>query len=232
MRVYAFIFARGGSTGLPGKNIKLLGGIPLLGHSIKVAQQIASVQKIFVSTDSEDIAEVAQQYGANVIKRPAHLASNTAAEWPAWQHSIEYLREQDDLFDVFLSLPATSPLRSVADVEQCLAALTADTDAVVTATPASRSPWFNMISRDNEGVSKVLLEGANLGRRQDAPPVYDMATAAYVTRPHFIMEKTGIFTGRVKSVIIPKERAVDIDDPIDFMLAEAIYNKGAHHAER
>lgn len=225
MNVYAFIFARGGSKGLPGKNIKLLGGIPLIGHSIRLAQNIDVIERVLVSTDSDDIAVVAESFSAEVIRRPPELASDTASEWLAWQHAIRYLQDRGDSFDVFLSLPATSPLRSRQDIENCLAALGDDTDMVVTVTPASRSPYFNMVTRDADGTSLVVIRNDVINRRQDAPTVYDMTTVAYVARPEFILSGTGIFAGRVKSVIVPKERAVDIDDGFDFMVAEALYEK-------
>ena len=220
MSTYAFIFALGNSKGLPGKNIKLLGGKPLLAHSICVAQQVPGIDKIFVSTDSAEIAAVAEAFQATVIMRPDELATDTASEWLAWRHAIETLKAQGDSFDVFVSLPATSPLRNVGDVQQCMASLDEQSDVVVTVTPASRSPYFNMVVRDEEGASQLVCSGSQVSRRQDAPVVYDMTTVAYVARPEFIMSNERIFSGRVKSVIIPRERAVDIDDIYDFKLAE------------
>jgi N-acylneuraminate cytidylyltransferase len=218
----AFIFARGGSKGLPGKNIKPLGGIPLIGHSINTALQVQAVDRVFVSTDSDEIASIASSFSVEVIKRPAELASDTASEWLAWRHAIEHVQAQHP-FDVFLSLPATSPLRSIGDVEQCLDALDEHTDVVVTVTPAARSPYFNMVTRSEEGLTAVVLSSSDIIRRQDAPVVFDMTTVAYVARPNFILKNSGIFTGRVRSVVIPKERAVDIDDEFDFLIAEVFY---------
>ncbi|MEW5715672.1 acylneuraminate cytidylyltransferase family protein [Pseudomonas sp. SB113] len=222
MSVYAFIFARGNSKGLPGKNIKLLGNHPLIAHSIRVAQQVVGIDKIFVSTDSDEIAAVAEAYEATVIKRPDELATDTAPEWHAWCHAINHLQAQGHKFDVFVSLPATSPLRAVEDVEQCLASLDKDSDIVVTVTPASRSPYFNMVVRDTEGVSQLVCAANNIHRRQDAPEVYDMTTVAYVAHPEFILANERIFSGRVKSVVVPRERAVDIDDIYDFKIAEML----------
>ena len=210
MIVYAFIFARGGSTGLPGKNVKLLGGIPLLGHAIKTAQQL----------------DVVKKFSAEVIRRPKELASNTASEWLAWRHAINYLHERGEYFDTFLSLPTTSPLRITKDIEACLAMLSDDTDMVITVTPSSRSPYFNMVTRDEEGTSQKVCGDETISRRQDVPNTYDMTTVAYVSRPEYIMHNASLFSGRVKSVIVPKERAVDIDDVFDFMFAETLYNQG------
>lgn len=225
MSVYAFIFARGGSKGLPGKNIKPLGGMPLIGHSIRLAKSLDAIEKVYVSTDCDDIAAVAKSFSAEVIKRPLELASDTASEWLAWQHAIRYLQDRGESFDVFLSLPATSPLRGREDVENCLAALDGSTDMVVTVAPASRSPYFNMLTRDKSGLSQLVIRNDSIHRRQDAPAVYDMTTVAYVSRPDFILSSPGVLAGRTKSVVVPKERAVDIDDSFDFMIAEALYGK-------
>lgn len=232
MNAYAFIFARGGSKGLPGKNIRPLGGIPLLGHSIRVAQQVSAIRKVFVSTDCDAIAAVAREYGADVIVRPAELAGDTAPEWLAWQHAIRLLQARGDAFDVFVSLPATSPLRSAADVQACLDLLDDATDAVITVTPAARNPWFNMVVRAPDGDCHVVCSGEGVSRRQDAPPVYDITTVAYVTRPAFVLSHARLFDGRVKSVVVPKERAVDIDDIYDFRMAEVLLgDAGDAHAE-
>ena len=223
-RTFAFIFARGGSKGLPGKNIKELGGIPLLAHGIRLAQAMDRVELVLVSTDDAQIAAVATQFGADVIDRPADLATDTASEWMAWQHAIEHVRALGLNFDIFLSLPATSPLRNEQDVCNCLDALQADTDVVITVTPSARSPYFNMVSTDAAGLAHVVLGTAEFKRRQDVPPVYDITTVAYVARPDFILTHERLFEGRVRPVVIPKERSVDIDDEFDFKLAQVLLN--------
>lgn len=224
-RTFAFIFARGGSKGLPGKNIMELGGFPLLAHGIRLAQAMDRVERVFVSTDDAQIADVATQFGADVIDRPQALATDTASEWMAWQHAIRYVRTLGLNFDVFLSLPATSPLRNAQDVVNCLDALQDEVDVVITVTPSARSPYFNMISIDAAGQANVVLGTAQFKRRQDVPPVYDITTVAYVARPDFILRHTQLFEGRVRPVIVPKERAVDIDDGYDFKLAQVILNQ-------
>lgn len=227
-KVFAFVFARGGSKGLPGKNIKPLGGVPLVAHSILTAKKISKISRIFVSTESNDIKEIARAYGAEVIDRPAILASDQAAEWDAWRHAVNYLCEKGEDFDVFLSLPATSPLRSAEDVVACLKALDKETDVVISVTPASRNPYFNMVSRDSDGSCRIIMPSQGYQRRQDVPSAYDITTVAYVLRKDFILRKNSLFEGRVKSVIIPKERAVDIDDIWDFMFADKIYSEADH----
>jgi len=224
MSNYAFVFARGGSKGLPGKNIKKLHGKPLLGYSIDVAKQSENIDKVFVSTDDKEIAEVALTFGAELIWRDEDLAQDDSPEWLSWQHAIKAITADGGSFDKFISLPATSPLRSVTDVDKCILALTEDTDVVVSVTEAQRSPYFNMVKLDENGDSHLVIspDSHPISRRQDVPSVYDMTTVAYVAKPDFILRNNNIFSGRVRSVIVPRERAVDIDTELDFIFAKVI----------
>lgn len=226
MKTYAFIFARGGSKGLPQKNIKMLGGMPLLAHAIRLAQALPVVEKVFVSTDDEAIAKVAQDFSAELIERPAALAQDHAPEWLAWQHAIKVLYERGERFEVFLSLPTTSPLRRQEDVSGCLALLDKESDLVLAVTPSARSPYFNMVSRGQDGETELLIKDSKINRRQDAPASYDITTVAYVSRPAFILQHQSMFEGRLRSFIVPRERALDIDDPYDFKIAQALYRQG------
>ena len=223
MRYIALICARGGSKGLPGKNIKPLGGIPLIGRSIQVAKQVSRIDRIIVSTDSEEIAEVAREYGAEVpFMRPEKLAQDNSSEWLVWQHTLDFLKKNDsNIIDGLVNLPTTAPLRSVIDVENCLDEYEkGDVDVVITVTDAHRSPYFNMVTNDKDGYSSLVISGNNIVCRQDAPIVYDMTTVAYVIKPKFMQNSMGLFDGRIRSVKIPVERAIDIDTELDFRIAE------------
>ncbi|MDT8384912.1 MAG: acylneuraminate cytidylyltransferase family protein [Gammaproteobacteria bacterium] len=223
MITHAFIFARGGSKGVPGKNIKLLGGKPMLAYSVEIAQRMSEVERIFISTDDEKIAEVARTLGVEVISRPAELADDHSPEWLAWQHSVEYVEKKYGKFDVFVSIPVTAPLRSIEDMEMCLAALTDDTDIVVTVSEAHNNPYFNMVRIDDTGRARLFCaEKEHYIRRQDVPSAYNMTTVAYVARKNFILQATGIFDGVVKAVVIPQERSLDIDTLVDFSIAQCL----------
>jgi len=226
MKIFAFIFARGGSKGLPRKNIKLLNDIPLLAYSIKVAQEINEIERVFVSTDDREISKIALDYGAEVIQRPYELAQDDSPERDSWRHAIKYLDEKGEKFDVFLSLPATSPLRNSLDVTTCLEMFDDNSDFVVSVTESSRSPFFNMVSEKNGYVKLLMEDEAKPMRRQDAPVNYDMTTVAYVSRPKFILNNNRIFDGRVKAYKVPKIRSIDIDSNYDFSIAEMLINKG------
>ena len=222
MKTFAFIFARGGSKGLPKKNILNLGGLPLIAHSILSAKNNQMIDDVFVSTDSDEIAEVSNSFEAKIIKRPKELAQDDSSEWLAWNHAINYVHDQGYFFNRFISLPATAPLRADKDINKCLLALKGNVDVVITVTPANRNPSFNMIKRDAKGMSNLILN-SDVARRQDAPLVYDMTTVAYVTTPEYILSKKNLFEGNTYSVIIPKDRAIDIDDKVDFILAERLF---------
>lgn len=222
----AFIFARGGSKGVPRKNIRDLCGLPLIAHSIRSAQACSLISRVVVSTDDEEIASIARKYGADVpFMRPAELASDTSSEYEAWKHAISAFEQaREEKVDIFVSLPPTSPLRSVVDIEACIHEYTeTEADIVVTVKEASRSPYFNMVMADEFGYSHLVNlapDGKRYTRRQDVPCVYDMTTVAYVSNPNFVLNSDSIFSGKVRSVLVPDERAIDIDTMLEFKFAE------------
>jgi CMP-N-acetylneuraminic acid synthetase len=232
--IRAFIFARGGSKGVPRKNLRMLGDKPLIAHSIQCAIACPALGKVAVSTDDPEIAEISKAWGADVpFMRPPELATDTASEWDAWKHAITWFEHQGNPFDVLVSLPATSPLREVIDVETCLAKLLdhPEADAVIAVKEAERSPFFNMVKLDEQGYASLVSSGLSVQRRQDAPKVFDITTVAYAVRTKFIMNSTGLFPSRSLTVMVPPERALDIDVPYDFLLAELLvehkHKKGA-----
>lgn len=224
MKTYAFIFARGNSQGLPNKNILKMSGIPLIAHSILIANQIKEIDKIFVSTEDENIARIAREYKAEVIQRPIELASHIAAEWDCWRHAIDWVNKSYGDFDYFLSLPATAPLRSVEDVRNCLLKIREDIDIVITVSEAKRNPWFNIVNLTKDDLVEKILKNKDISRRQDCPKVFDITTVAYVSRPGFVLQSSQIWDGRVSAVEIPPERAIDIDTKLDFDIASFIMN--------
>ena len=228
MKVVAFILARSGSKGLPGKNIRPLGGKPLIAWSIEHALAVKRIERLIVSTDSEEIAIVARKFGAEVpFIRPAELARDDSPEWLAWRHALNYLRETMGVLPgVMVSVPTTAPLRLPIDIENCLDEYEkGNADMVITVTDAHRSPYFNMVKTNADGsVGLVNPPQSTIARRQDAPVVYDMATVCYVANPEFVMTHNATFEGKVKAVNIPTERAIDIDTLVDFQIAESLLN--------
>lgn len=226
MSMIAFIFARGGSKGLPGKNTRLLADKPLIAWSIEHAQAVRRIERIIVSTDSIEIAEIARQYGAEVpFMRPAELSGDDSPEWLAWRHALDYIRDSSGVFPTaMISIPTTAPLRLPVDIENCLNEYEkGDADIIISVTDAHRSPYFNMVKSKLDG-SVVLVNPpqSTIHHRQDAPLVYDMTTVCYVARPGFVMSHNSIFEGRVRAVYVPTERAIDIDTLLDFRIAESL----------
>jgi CMP-N-acetylneuraminic acid synthetase len=226
MKAAAFIFARGGSKGLPGKNIRPLGGKPLIAWSIEHALAVRRIARVIVSTDSHEIAAVARAHGAEVpFIRPEELARDDSSEWLAWRHALSYLLEEEGVLpDAMVSVPTTAPLRSPLDIENCLDVYEkSGADMVITVTDAHRSPYFNMVKANADGtVGLVIPPQSAVTRRQDVPTVFDMTTVAYVARPEFVLTHNGTFEGRVRHVHVPVERAVDIDTLLDFRIAECL----------
>lgn len=226
MRTFALIFARGGSKGLPGKNIRPLGGKPLIAWSIEQALAVRRIEKVIVSTDSPEIASVARDYGAEVpFLRPSELAQDDSPEWLAWQHALSYLSSSiDGLPEIMLSVPTTAPLRYPMDIELCIDEYEkGDADVIITVTDAHRSPYFNMVKTNMDGsVGLVNQPQAALFHRQLTPVVFDMTTVCYAVSPKFVLAHNSIFEGRVKAVHIPIERAIDIDTQLDFHMAESL----------
>lgn len=225
-KVQAYVFARGGSKGVPGKNIRPVAGLPLIAHAIRCALACRHVDSVIVSTDDERIAETARRYGAQVpFLRPAALAADTSPEWLAWRHALQMAGCTPGYapFNVFLSVPATAPLRLPEDLDACVELLLAgeDTDMVITVRQAERHPSFNMVVMSPDGHAHLAapLPGG-ITRRQDAPPLYDMTTVAYAARPEFILTHAAMFEGKVRAVCVPQERALDIDTEYDLKIAD------------
>ena len=228
MTMIGMIFARGGSKGIPNKNLQVVGGKPLLTRAIETAQAVTGLDRLIVSTDSNEIADVALAAGAEVpFLRPEHLADDTSPEWLSWRHALLFLKETDgSLPNAMVSIPTTSPLRLASDVDACITTFhKGGWDAIITVTEAQRSPYFNMVRIGPDGQADIALDStAGFVRRQDAPQLYDMCTVAYVVRAEFVLERESLWSGRVSAVVIPQERALDIDTPLDLRLAELILN--------
>jgi CMP-N-acetylneuraminic acid synthetase len=229
VKTVAFIFARGGSKGILKKNIRLFCGKPLIAWSIHHALSVKRIERLIVSTDSEEIASIARAFGAEVpFLRPADLAADESSEWLSWRHGLNYIVETTgSLPEVMVSIPTTAPLRIALDIENCLDEFEkTNADIVITVTEAHRSPYFNMIKTNTDGTVGLVIEPEFLiSRRQDVPAVYDMTTVCYVAKPEFVIKYDSIFEGCVRPVYVPTERAIDIDTLLDFQLAEYLLNR-------
>lgn len=228
-RVLATICARGGSKGVPGKNIRPLRGKPLLAYAIECARACPTVGHIIVSTDNDEIAAVAEAWGQPVpFRRPAEMALDISAKIQAIRHATQYVEEHENYHaDVIVDLDVCVPLRSPEDITACVNVLVADPelDAAVTVYEAERSPYFNMVEFEGARVRLVKQSPTPLVRRQDAPLVYSLSPSVFAFRRNRLMSVTHLYAGRWGACILPRERAIDIDHEVEFQFVEFLLQR-------
>ena len=229
-KILAVITARGGSKGIPQKNIRPLLGKPLIAYSIQAALQSRTLNKVIVSTDDEDIAKASKQYGAEVpFIRPKHLATDTATTLSVLQHAVRYLTDKEGyLADIIVCLQPTSPLRSAEDIDQAVTlCIHTSADSVVSLSQVEHHPYW--MKKVVEGRVYPLMEADDekYPRRQDLPPVYQLNGAIRVIKRKVLLEEERIEGECSRAYIMPQERSIDIDTPIDLKLAELIMKREA-----
>jgi len=223
------ICVRGGSKGLKNKNIKLINGKPLITYTIEQAQESKLFSHIVVSTDSEEIMEVAKEYGAEVFfKRSAELSDDKAGKVKAIQDAFKRSEEYfNTIFDYHFDLDATSPLRLVSDIHNAFNQFLANkNDILQTAMPSRKSPYFNLVELDDNGhlyLSKKLDKP--ILRRQDSPKCYDLNASIYIWTRETILKYDTVFVENCGLYIMPEDRSVDIDNELDFEFVEFIMKK-------
>lgn len=235
MKRLCTICARGGSKGVKNKNLRLLGGRPLLAHSIAQARASKLFQCIAVSSDSDTILAVAREFGADIsVLRPEIMATDTAPKVPAIRHAVEQVEaEMGTVFDTLVDLDATSPLRSAADIVGAVLLLEqSGVKSVITGSPAHRSPYFNLVERDAQGVVRVCksVAGPGVVRRQDAPQCFDMNASVYAWNGEAFRHDARVFYDDTKLFEMPKERSQDIDSELDFEIVQFLFERASRPA--
>jgi N-acylneuraminate cytidylyltransferase/CMP-N,N'-diacetyllegionaminic acid synthase len=224
MKVLYIIPARGGSKGLPNKNIKLLDGIPMIAYSIRAALSSQYKGLVVVSTDDDKIATIAKQYGADVpFIRPAELAQDSSSTVDVIVHALEYYKSKGFTFDIIVLLQPTSPLRNHSDIENCIELLKKNNaDAVVSVCENEHHPlWSNELPSD--GSMKFFLREEVKGKnRQQLPKSYRLNGAVYVSKVSSFLKHKGFIHEGTYAFVMPQDRSVDIDTEIDFKLAELL----------
>lgn len=222
--VLCTICARGGSKGVKNKNIKKINGKPLIAYTIEQAKASKLFDHIVISTDSDDIAKTAKEYGAEVFfKRADIMASDTAGKLDvikdAFVKSEEYYNKE---FDYLIDLDATAPLRHVNDIINSFNQfLENNNDNLITAMPSRRSPYFNLIEQDKNG--KVYLSkklDSAIARRQDAPKSYDMNASIYIWKRDILLKEKTLFLEKTGLYEMPENRSIDIDTELDYKFVE------------
>ncbi len=224
------ILGRGGSKGVPNKNIRDLNGKPLIAYSIERAKASRLFEVIAVSSDSDKILETAKTWGADLlIKRPDALASDTAPKIPAIRHCVvEAERITGKTYATVCDLDPTSPFRIVEDIQNCVHVLeTKGVSNVITGALARKSPYFNLVEVDGLGVAKLSkIPSGSVVRRQDAPKCYDMNASIYVWRREVLLNSDILFQSDTLLYEMPRERSIEIDVEFDFEVAGLFAAKG------
>lgn len=209
---------------MPGKNIRKLKDKPLIAYSVEQAKSSEYIDRVIVSTDDLKIADIARQYGAEVpFIRPANLAADNSSTIDVLLHVIDWLGESANyLFDILVLLHVTTPLRTVEDIDNCIELLVRENaDNVFSVAAAYRNPYFNMVEVTKDG-SVSLVKKGDFTTRQSAPKVYDMNASIYVWWKDILKAQKSVFLEKSRVYVMPRERSVDIDDLMDFKIAEML----------
>ena len=229
--ILAIIPARGGSKGMPGKNIREFAGKPLIAHSIEASLNCSLITRTVVSTDDDKIADVAMAHGAQVIRRPDELAADTSLVIDAIRHAVRTVEDGGEDVDIVLLLEPTSPFRRAEDLEKCIQILLENkADSVATFTDSHVSP--NRLWRVSDDTVEPYIEGAVPWLpRQKQPKAYELTGQIYALSKKILYENEESISqlmGRIAAVITPRETALDIDTELDFMIAEKVMEHFQH----
>lgn len=222
MNPLVVIPARGGSKGIPDKNIKLLGGNPLIHYTIEAAREVFSDEVIYVSTDSERIKAVAEETGLKVpFLRPAHLATDTANTHEVLLHALEYAEQKGYEPDIVVLLQPTSPFRTAQHIREALELYHPDIDMVVSVKETKSNPYYVLFEEDEEGYLQKSKAG-DFTRRQDCPKVWEWNGAIYLIKRDSLKETHFLRMEKIKKLVMTEFSSIDIDNEYDWMMSEVI----------
>ncbi len=223
LEILAIIPARGGSKGVPRKNIRLLCGKPLIAHTIEAALNSEHINRVVVSTEDQEIAEVARQYGAETIVRPAELANDSVPTAPVLEHVVGYLKETEDYrADVLVLLQPTSPLRGSHHVDEALETFFGNKyDSLLSVCSSHAFIW----RLDRDEAYPINYDFRDRPRRQDREPEYRENGAIYITKCDMLMREHSFLGGKIGFYHMPEDISIEIDTMFDFWLAEQIMSK-------
>jgi len=225
--VLVVIPARGGSKGIPHKNIKTLAGKPLIYYSIDVARQITSDENICVTSDDDEIIKVVEDYGLKVpFKRPAELATDNCGSNEVILHTLKFFEDKGKKFDCIVLLQPTSPFRTKDDVIGCYKRYNDSLDMVTTVKEASSNPYYDCYELNAEGYLQISKGDGSISRRQDAPKTYEYNGAVYVINPMSLKEKGLTRMTKVSMFEMDDIHSIDLDTMFDWKIAELILKEG------
>lgn len=224
--IQTWIFVRGDSLGLPGKNLKPLLGKPLIAYTIEAAQKSRFIKDVFISTDSPTVAATAEQYGAIVpFLRPPELSDIMSPVCYAWRHAIEWNRAQAEFprMDIMISLSVTTPLRTPEEIDRAVELyLEGGCDSVIAVAPSNRHPAYDMVFRGAAGEVMLCQPNDNPLARKRATQAYDITNLIHISSADYILREDNYLRGKVKAIEVSREHGLDIKDIWDFKLAEII----------
>lgn len=227
MKYLVVIPARGGSKGIPHKNIKPLGGKPLIYYSIDIARQFTTDENICVTTDDSEIISVVEQHGLKVpFVRPAELATDTCGSSEVIQHAYQFFAAKGIQYDAIVLLQPTSPFRKVEFIKEAVALYDESIDMVTSVRPAACNPYYDGFEEDKDGLLQISKGDGTIARRQEAPKVWQQNGSIYVINPKSLVDKgMGGFT-KIKKYAMPEAYSVDLDTMLDWKMAELFIKEG------
>lgn len=231
-KIIVIIPARGGSKGVPRKNVRLLAGKPLIAHSIEAALKSKYVEQVVVSTEDKEIADVSREFGVNIIKRPEELAQDSSPTIDTIFHVLNFLESKNDSFNVVVLLQPTSPLRTADDIDDAIELfLKTECESLISVCEAIHPPfWYSKIE---EGYLKPLFEEKYLDmRRQDIPKTYLPNGAMYISTPEILKKYRSFNCPKTTPYIMPIQRSIDIDNEIELITAEILLKSNTLYIDK
>jgi CMP-N-acetylneuraminic acid synthetase len=231
-KILAIIPARGGSKGIPKKNIRPLAGKPLIEYTINAAKKSKFLDRIIVSTDERDIAAIAKENDVEVIIRPSAIAKDESPIIDTITHSIMTLKEKDGFLpNIVVLLQPTSPLRNTEDIDGAIQQfITGKFDSLISVCETEHSPYWCFTISEHK-IKPLFNKKMSSVRRQDLPHTYRPNGAIYITTPGSLKKYCGFMTNITSPYIMPIDRSIDIDNPMDFFLAEFLIEKGKNSVD-
>ena len=226
MKLLYLIPARGGSKGIPRKNIKELSGKPLIAYSIDVARQLTDDCNICISTDDDEIMQVVTSYGLTVpFKRPDFLATDSVGTYEVILHAIDFYENLGVNYDAVVLLQPTSPLRTAQQVMEAIELYDKSVDAVVSVCESPQNPYYNLFEENRDGYLHISKGNGTFRRRQDTPSVWRFNGAIYVFNVESL--RKGYFDSfkKIRKYVMPLDMSVDLDTLTDWIYLEAVMNK-------
>jgi CMP-N,N'-diacetyllegionaminic acid synthase len=227
MNILCSVCARGGSTTLKNKNIKILYGKPLIAHTLITAKKAKIFDSLVVSSDSSKIINISKKYADFTIKRPHNLSHDSSPKIPAIRHVLEKSEEFfNKKFDVIIDLDATAPLRTVKDIKDALKIFLKNKNSnLFSVCKSNKNPYYNMVEKKNNKIRIVKKSKINFYGRQQAPEIFDINASIYIWKRQSLLKMNNIINKKTGIFLMPKSRSTDIDDKYDFEIVKFFFKK-------